>query len=113
MKWFGPEPFGPLSMTNERTPTPTEPCSWCEEPFADEDCGVVLPFITIETGQTLAYHRECFLRMTIGSMAHQAQTCTCHGGTEEDPPGLTRREAAKWAMEMFTAMRPPHRGGQP
>jgi hypothetical protein len=111
MKWFGPEPFGHLAETNERTPTPTGDCAWCEEPFDAADCGVVLPLLSLggDAGREMPYHRECFLRMTVGSMAHQAQTCSCHGGTEEDPPGLTRREAAKWALEMFTAMRGPRK----
>lgn len=50
-------------------------------------------------GQPL--HFECGLRSIIGSVGHQKKNCSCYGGTEEDPPGMTRREAAKAAMEYF------------
>jgi hypothetical protein len=32
--------------------------------------------------------------MALGSVGHQKGTCSCHGGTEEDPPEMTKRQAA-------------------
>lgn len=44
------------------------------------------------------WHEECALRSVLGSVGHLRGTCSCRGGTEEDPPGLTKREAARAAM---------------
>jgi hypothetical protein len=34
-------------------------------------------------------------------VGHQKGACPCYGGVEDDPPGATRREAARAAMEYF------------
>jgi len=46
-------------------------------------------------------HTECLIRMSVGSVAHQQKTCSCFGGTGEDPPTMTTREAAKAAALLF------------
>jgi hypothetical protein len=46
-------------------------------------------------------HRECLVRMVVGSVGHQLRRCSCFGGGEEDPPGMTPREAARAALELF------------
>ncbi len=50
-------------------------------------------------------HPECLLRMVAGSVGHQRKKCLCYGGTEEDPPGLTRRQGAMAAARLYCAER--------
>lgn len=50
-------------------------------------------------------HYECGARAAIGSVGHQLGTCSCYGGTEDDPPGMTRREAARAALALSLAHR--------
>src|SRR5262245_1306654 len=40
------------------------------------------------------FHVECLFRIG-GSLGHQMRLCACYGGTWDDPPGLTKREAAR------------------
>lgn len=50
-------------------------------------------------------HFECGFRAIHGSVGHQRGLCTCRGGpgTMEDPPGLSKREAARAAIvEYYT-----------
>jgi hypothetical protein len=49
----------------------------------------------------LPWHRECLMRGIVGSVGHQLGRCRCFGGTEDDPPGMTPREAARASMEMY------------
>jgi hypothetical protein len=65
-------------------------CAWCDEP--------ILPGEHTSMG---GVHYECGLRSVIGSVGHQKGLCSCYGGSEEDPPGLTRRQAAIAAAEYF------------
>jgi hypothetical protein len=75
------------------TAEPIGTCLWCGES--------ILPFERHEfrahggTPPTMQpLHQECLLRMALGSVGHQKGTCSCHGGTEEDPPEMTKRQAA-------------------
>jgi hypothetical protein len=63
-------------------------CQYCLEDVADGD-----PFELVNGGAA-ALHRECMIRMVVGSVGHQRRACTCFGGTEEDPEGSTKREGA-------------------
>ena len=63
-------------------------CHHCTEPL--------LPHERVEHG----YHIECMARIVLGSVGHQLQRCHCYGGTEEDPPGMSVREAAKAAYDL-------------
>jgi hypothetical protein len=101
MYYFGPgrHPF------LERVPRPLTPCAWCAEPFAETDCGVVLPCIP---DGMLPYHDECLMRTIVGSVAHQLKVCPCFSGEAiEDAPGLSKREAAKAAVELWASI---HKG---
>lgn len=54
-------------------------------------------------------HQECSMRMVIGGLNHLRGVCTCCGGTENpDPPGLSKRDAARFAMG-FWLDRPNYR----
>jgi hypothetical protein len=64
-------------------------CMWCEELVVSGDLThSLLP----------GYHYECALRASLGSISHVQGTCSCYRNdvvVESDPPGLTRRQAAK------------------
>lgn len=73
-------------------------CVYCDEPLlASEhpDLG------TDGIERVEATHPECAFRMVAGSAAHQLGECTCFGGTREDPPGMSKREAARLALETY------------
>ena len=51
-------------------------------------------------------HRECHMRMVVGSIAHQSRKCSCFGGKAQDEnPKLTIRQNAKAAMDYFLYIR--------
>lgn len=97
MKHFGPRRY---LNTLPQNPTPVgEKCLNCEEAFVEGDEGCSTPYYGGgDAPPEVHYHIECFVRSIIGSVGHQTRKCSCYGGTEEDPPGLTAREAAKAAM---------------
>jgi hypothetical protein len=76
---------------------PSDPdiCIHCGEPITDEDVAIVM------NDGAVRIHRECMIRSIAGSVGHQLKRCTCYGGTEEDPPGMTRRQAARAAAALF------------
>jgi hypothetical protein len=67
-------------------------CLYCEEP--------VLPD---EEWQQPEMHRECAQRSILGSVAHLMKRCSCFvpGSEEGDPPGLTKRAAARAAVRVW------------
>jgi hypothetical protein len=67
-------------------------CLWCGEPVAPAEQD------PHRVGQPI--HYECGLRCALGSVGHQRRRCSCYGGDEEDPPGMTRREAARAAAKL-------------
>lgn len=86
-------------------------CEYCKEPIDDEGdryipldtsgLGGWSPFQGTILQATL--HRTCFLRQIVGSVAHQERRCHCYDRSSEadDPPGMTRREGARAAVELF------------
>lgn len=49
-------------------------------------------------------HRNCHMRSIIGSVGHQMRMCTCYvkqGEAIDDPPGMTKRQAADAAVALF------------
>lgn len=79
-----------------------KPCFYCLEPILEGE-----PIREINRGAEYA-HYECMIRMVAGSVGHQLKACSCFGGTEDDPKGATRREAARAAARLFCA--PPGEG---
>jgi hypothetical protein len=69
-----------------------KPCQWCEEPIEEDDGA--------DQFELIQMHQECALRAALGSVAHIERRCSCFvvGATETDPPGMTRREAARAAF---------------
>lgn len=93
-QWLGPDV--PL------TPTPVGmKCSWCDESIAEGDVGEVSLHVLRDGSQIYRpVHRECRVRAALGSVGHQLRKCSCYGGTEEDPEGMTKREAARAAARL-------------
>jgi len=73
-------------------------CTWCDEPV---EPGQQHPDFAQPT------HIECGFRAVGGSVAHVEHRCSCYvpGSVEDDPPGLTKREAAKAALRAFARVR--------
>jgi hypothetical protein len=52
-------------------------------------------------------HRECAVRVIAGSAAHQLGDCPCFGGEREDPPTMSKRDAARLAVEAWEVLNAP------
>jgi hypothetical protein len=95
----------PLPRTMEESEsivlvTPDDPgCPQCGEP--------ILPggLTQATNGGALVYHRECLIRSIVGSVGHLLRRCPCFGGVEGDPPGMTDRQAARAACDLFDSRR--------
>jgi len=76
--------------------------------FCDEE---VLPSERAKELQNGDAHYYCLVRSVVGSVGHQLGKCSCYGGTLEDPPGLTKRQAAiaAYFLNMGRMNRPKHR----
>jgi hypothetical protein len=104
MHLFGIHPWGSaLDEPPTMVDTPVgRACDWCLELIAAGDSGMVMPLIQPDgEATTSVQHRECHLRQIVGSVGHQECTCSCFGGDREDPPEMTRRQAAHAAVELF------------
>lgn len=118
MKFFGKIHWGDPEIPNMAVPVGAL-CFYCREAFDSDDLGVaigVIKKVEPRPGQGEAdgfmvadeepYHRECFLRSILGSVAHQKQACNCYRNPEdtavpEDDPSLTKRQSAVLAVQMF------------
>jgi hypothetical protein len=109
-KWFGKDWGAPICAQTDHVDTPVgDKCAWCEEVIVEGDQGTLIPHGWVATEGEPAYdkvnysawHIDCFMRSVVGSVGHQKGTCHCHGGTEEDPEGMTRREAATAAVRLY------------
>jgi hypothetical protein len=93
MNYFGPEKF--RQDWEIQVPTPIgQPCILCQESVVSGDIGTI-------DSQGMITHYECTMRSVVGSVGHQQGRCQCFGGTEEDPPGLTKRQAAIAACRLW------------
>ena len=108
MQWFGtpwPAPGLPAPVCEDlhrRTAVPVgERCGQCGEPVEEGDSGVTMLHIEVnqfaETIATLKpQHVECFIRSSVGSLAHLAHRCSCAGVTDDfGEPNLTFRQEAR------------------
>jgi hypothetical protein len=76
-------------------------CGWCAELIARTDRGVIMDHHSQWGIFERPYHDECQFRMLVGSLGHLTEGCSCFGGHAGDPPGMTRREAARAAMSYW------------
>lgn len=98
VRWFGDAPFAPICDETPQVARPVgELCLHCGEPIESTDIGMML------SGSTEPIHQECFMRMIVGSVAHQQRRCSCFGGNGEDDPTISKHEAAKRAAAHFRA----------
>lgn len=63
-------------------------CVYCGEPIEGDK-------------RVLGLHDECAFRLVGGSAAHILKECACFGGTRHDPPGMSKREAARLALDTY------------
>lgn len=122
MKWFGPKPFSPACEPGDQVPTPTAiDCYHCEERIKEGDEGYMMPRLPASEGAgilaafnadgvlDLAYivqHYECHMVGTIGHvrclLTHGSRG-VCPDGVDRDPPGMSKRAAAKLAERLWQA----------
>lgn len=78
-------------------------CLHCKEEVKPDEpsCEMTVLSDDFKTSEMRLIHRECMLRKVFGSVSHQLGKCSCHGGSEEDPEGMTRREAAKASVHTY------------
>ncbi len=118
-QWFG----RPWPETGRRSPTcgddsqqvltPVgEPCGWCEEPIEEGDRGLIIPGITegLEMVDT-PWHRECFLRSSIGGPGHFLGACLCSGMDCDPDLGMSLRQAAVLVWRLYHQLDDPAAAG--
>jgi len=80
------------------------PCLWCGELVVPGDLmHSLLP----------GFHYACALRSTLGPIGHLQRTCGCYvkdGTAESDPPGLTKRQAARLVADYVRQQEAPTPG---
>lgn len=81
-------------------------CPGCDELVMPWDQIRKVPHMSESGLSTGTWHRECLIRGVVGSVGHQSGKCSCYGGIEEDPPGMSKREAAIAACIKAGIIRP-------
>lgn len=69
-------------------------CEWCGEALEASEAFERAP----------RFHRECMIRMVLGSVEHMTRQCGCFQPAHmacEEPTGLTLREAARQSYAKF------------
>lgn len=78
-------------------------CYECNELIGERDKGITTIMLDKESQYCIVFHIECHMVQIVGSVGHQLGKCSCFvkdGTAWEDPPGMTRRQAAKEASDM-------------
>jgi hypothetical protein len=89
----------------------TERCIFCEEPIVEGDRRFPIGVMRLENEEPRIgvghVHRECMMRQTLGGVGHHLGKCHCPGGSGEfeDPPEMTKREAAIAAVQVWESRR--------
>ena len=99
--WFGRDWGAPVCRESSAVPTPIgQACAHCGEKVAAGEDGFMLGHWGQEVAGEAPLHLECYLRLILGGVNHLRGTCLCCGGTEPpDPPGISRRAAARLAAQ--------------
>jgi hypothetical protein len=76
--------------------SPEVKCAWCGEPILPSED-------VVECGDRDKshgfYHAECEVRDFHGPASHFLKECPCFGGTRSDPPGMSKRDSARLALQ--------------
>lgn len=81
-------------------------CLFCDEPIVHGDDLARHLIYDHGSGPRLA-HEECMMRQVIGGLNHINGACTCCGGKlPPDPPGLSKRAAARVAYAAYMVRHP-------
>lgn len=76
-------------------------CNYCSEPITLHEVNARSVPMPLIKNSLRDYHSECIIRAVLGSAAHMLSECSCFGGTREDPPGMSLRDAARLAADVF------------
>jgi len=82
-------------------------CLWCGELVLPGEYGQIIQYVEgrqVERVEGRRVHRECLLRMTLGSATHVRGECARQGGALEChacEEGMTLREAARASQAAF------------
>lgn len=82
-------------------------CSHCGEPLDDGIAGVARSIGALAgISHTSTFHTECLMRTFIGSVGHLKRTCCCYvpGSVQDDPPWMTKRQAARAALRLYNRL---------
>ena len=71
-------------------------CPWCGEPISPDE--VLYDFASGENA-----HVECAVRIIFGSLGHMKRRLAHIRGERDDPPGLSKRQAANAAYMFLKA----------
>lgn len=84
-------------------------CLFCSEPIMQGD--TIAPHLVQDAGNPRLAHDECMLRQVLGGLNHLKGKCTCCGGTlPPDPPGMSKRDAARAACEYWRSTKGERHG---
>jgi hypothetical protein len=110
VRWFGLLPFANICEGTPQVAIPVgEICGWCDEPINVNDNGLYFA-----NPDSAPHHQECFIRMIVGSNAHQLGACSCHPDVSQpcEETSLSRRDEAKLAFLTFLSRRAALREGE-
>jgi hypothetical protein len=92
MSWFGKRYDAPYcECPQTETPVGVR-CLYCAEAIDAGDDGLIYADGSV-------FHRECHVRLVVGSIGHQQQRCSCYGGDDDSEDGMTPRDGAKAALK--------------
>jgi hypothetical protein len=100
MKYFGPSWYAPVCEEQVATPV-DDVCMFCDEVIAEGDQGLFIGGHSDAGYQDRPVHIECHVREIVGSVGHLSKRCSCYGGNEDDPEGMSKREAAIEAYKLW------------
>jgi hypothetical protein len=92
--YFGKAHDAPIYRHTFQLPAPVgQPCMYCGEAILEGTDG-------FRDSVNNPFHRECFLRLLLGSVAHQMRACSCFLGEQavDCPERISRRHDARLAM---------------
>lgn len=94
-------------MNNDDYPwPPPDQCLWCREPLLAHERRSPDDGVSTPAGRRYM-HWECGLRSVAGGLNHLNGRCSCCGGDlPPDPPGISKREAARMAAQAWLARNP-------